>query len=142
MGLFANNESLSSALTEFYGTVGTRLKFFQQAQRDVDRYLATRFSVFDYVDPDENQLSDIIGDLLNPEGKHGQAALFLNLFLSAIDPKLVYLKTPVRILRELPTIDVPIWPGMTTEHLMCGALILRSLISASVKPFTANFAAL
>jgi len=30
---------------------------------------------------------------------------------------------------------------MTTEHLMCGALILRSVISASVKPLTANFAA-
>ena len=103
MGLLADNESLNSALTEFYGTVATRLKFFQQAQRDVDLYLATRFSVFDYVDPDENQLSDIIGDLLNPEGKHGQADLFLNLFLSAIDPKLVYLKTPVKVLREDPT---------------------------------------
>ena len=34
------------------------------------------------------------------------------------------------------------WPGITTEHLMCGALSLRSLISASVKPFTANLAAL
>jgi len=30
---------------------------------------------------------------------------------------------------------------MTTEHLICGALIRRSVISASVKPFTANFAA-
>ena len=38
-------------------------------------------------------------------------------------------------------IGVPMCPGMTTEHLMCGALTLRSLISASVKPFTANFAA-
>src|SRR5437660_6359365 len=37
--------------------------------------------------------------------------------------------------------EVPIWPGMTTEHLMCGALIRRSVISASVNPLTANFAA-
>ena len=45
------------------------------------------------------------------------------------------------ILRELETIDVPMCPGMTTEHLMCGAFTRRSVISASVKPFTANFAA-
>ena len=38
--------------------------------------------------------------------------------------------------------DVPMWPGMTTERLRCGALIRKSVISASVKPFTANFAAL
>ena len=37
---------------------------------------------------------------------------------------------------------VPMWPGMTTDTLMCGALSLKSLISASLKPFTANFAAL
>ena len=45
-------------------------------------------------------------------------------------------------LRELVTIEVPMWPGMTTEHLMCGAFMRRSVCSASVKPFTANLAAL
>ena len=34
------------------------------------------------------------------------------------------------------------WPGITTEALRCGAFSLKSLTSASVKPFTANFAAL
>src|SRR6202008_2395856 len=48
---------------------------------------------------------------------------------------------PFRIFREFVGMSVPIWPGMTTEHLMCGALMPRSVISASVKPFTANFAA-
>jgi hypothetical protein len=33
----------------------------------------------------------------------------------------------------LGRIEIPIWPGMTTEHLMCGALIRRSVISASAK---------
>ena len=37
-------------------------------------------------------------------------------------------------LRELETIEVPIWPGITTEHLMCGAFRRRSLIRASVNP--------
>jgi len=48
---------------------------------------------------------------------------------------------PAWILRELVTIEVPIWPGITTEHLMCGAFRRRSACSASLKPFTANFAA-
>src|SRR5438445_7568735 len=50
-------------------------------------------------------------------------------------------RSPLWILRVLARIEVPIWPGMTTEHLMCGALIRRSVISASVNPLTANFAA-
>ena len=55
---------------------------------------------------------------------------------------MVSVSSPNWILRELATIDVPMCPGMTTEHLMCGAFTRRSVISASVKPFTANFAAL
>ena len=31
--------------------------------------------------------------------------------------------------------------GLICEHRICGALIRRSVISASVNPFTANFAA-
>src|SRR6516162_4322975 len=50
-------------------------------------------------------------------------------------------RSPLWILRVLARIEVPIWPGITTEHLMCGALIRRSVISASVNPLTANFAA-
>ncbi len=47
-----------------------------------------------------------------------------------------------RILAELATMEVPMWPGMTTATRTCGACRRRSVISASVKPFTANFAAL
>jgi hypothetical protein len=49
---------------------------------------------------------------------------------------------PLRIFREFPLMSVPMRPGMTTEHLMCGAFNERSVIRASLKPFTANFAAL
>ena len=43
---------------------------------------------------------------------------------------------------ELNTIDVPMWPGITTDAFTCGALTRRSTTSASVNPFTANLAAL
>ncbi len=54
----------------------------------------------------------------------------------------VSVSEPARTLRELATMSVPMWPGMTTEHFRCGALTFRSLTRASVKPFTANLAAL
>ena len=47
-----------------------------------------------------------------------------------------------RIRAELMMIEVPMWPGITTDTLTCGAFTRKSLISASLKPFTANFAEL
>jgi hypothetical protein len=43
---------------------------------------------------------------------------------------------------EFATICVPMCPGITTLHFTWGALSRRSVMSASVKPFTANLAAL
>ena len=43
---------------------------------------------------------------------------------------------------ELIAIDVPMWPGITTDARSVGAFIRKSVIRASVKPLTANFAAL
>jgi hypothetical protein len=45
-------------------------------------------------------------------------------------------------LRLLATIDVPMWPGMTSATLTCGACTRRSSIKASENPFTANLAEL
>ena len=45
-------------------------------------------------------------------------------------------------LPELMMIDVPMWPGMTTDARRCGALTAKSVMSASVKPRTANLAEL
>ena len=41
---------------------------------------------------------------------------------------------------ELITMEVPMWPGMTTDARRCGALRAKSVMSASVKPLTANLA--
>ena len=43
---------------------------------------------------------------------------------------------------ELMAMEVPMWPGITTETLTWGALRAKSVISASLNPFTANLAAL
>ena len=49
---------------------------------ELDRELAHRFNVFDYLRDDELGLSRIIADLLDPKASHGQGTLFLQTLLS------------------------------------------------------------
>jgi len=48
--------------------------------------LGTGFSVFDWIKPGENTLSDMVRDLLDPEGIHGQRSIFLRLALDYLIP--------------------------------------------------------
>ena len=50
-------------------------------ESELDRNLAQRFSVLDYLRVDESGLSRIIADLLNPKASHGQGTLFLQKLL-------------------------------------------------------------
>ena len=50
--------------------------------RELDRKLAHRFNILDYLRDDEVGLSLIIADLLNPKASHGQGLLFLQTLLS------------------------------------------------------------
>jgi hypothetical protein len=50
----------------------------------LDERLATGFNVFDLIKPDENKLSDVLADLLDPKGTHGQGDLFLRLFFEQL----------------------------------------------------------
>jgi hypothetical protein len=76
--------SESPALRSFFGSLGHRLRVLKEIRAPLDRYLAPRFSVFDYIEPDEVGLSRIIADLLQPAGKHGQGDRFLRAFLDLI----------------------------------------------------------
>lgn len=51
---------------------------------EFNRIHAPKFNPFDYIRPDENPLSDILADLLNPNGHHGQGDRFLRHFLKRI----------------------------------------------------------
>ena len=65
------------ALERFFVELGPRLETARTLERELDRQLARRFSVFDYLRTDELGLSKMIGDLLDPAGSHGQGAAFL-----------------------------------------------------------------
>jgi hypothetical protein len=73
--IFRTPKDLATALSEFSGTVATRIADFQNERKKADLYEATGFTVFDYLDSDENRISDVICDLLDPSGKHGRGEI-------------------------------------------------------------------
>ena len=67
---------------QFFAELLPRLQTARNLNRALDRTLAHRFNVFDYLRYDELGLSRVIADLLDPEAQHGQGTLFLSAFLS------------------------------------------------------------
>jgi hypothetical protein len=109
-------------LKRFFFSIRSRVAIAQEEQQQLDRKKATRFNVFDLIQPDENKLSDILRDLLDPNGDHGQEDLFLALLFKQLgisaDPKLMKGVTVYReasthgILKYLRRMDVLIEAGM------------------------------
>jgi hypothetical protein len=78
---------LESQVAHFFADLQFRLEIAHTSKRHLDRYLASDFDVFRYILPDENRLSDILADLLKPNGLHGQGDLFLREFLKVVGTK-------------------------------------------------------
>ena len=68
-------------LSSLFASLGTVVDIANQAQADLDRTAATKFSIFDYFHEKETDLSRIFAGLLEPTGGHGQGDRFLSLFL-------------------------------------------------------------
>ena len=75
----------------FFAELAPRLDIARVLERELDRELAHRFNVFDYLRHDSEQervpelkLSRIIADLLNHKARHGQGTLFFRAFLDAV----------------------------------------------------------
>ena len=69
----------------FFAELAPRLKTAKQLDAELDRHLARRFNVFDYLRTDELGLSRVIADLLDPRATHGQGELILETLLERID---------------------------------------------------------
>ncbi|HEX3797904.1 MAG TPA: PD-(D/E)XK nuclease family protein [Verrucomicrobiae bacterium] len=91
----------------FFSAVGIRVENERKRKEKIDLRKATRFNIFSLIDPDENKLSDILKDLLDPKGTHGQGALFLQLFFKSLqidaDPQLL---VAAKIHRETQTYGI------------------------------------
>ena len=66
---------------EFVVGLKPRLDAARNLERELNRHLAHRFNVMDYVRTDELGLSRLVADLLNPNASHGQGPLFLQALL-------------------------------------------------------------
>jgi hypothetical protein len=94
-------------LGRFFDAIRSRVEMAEKEQRQLDRKEATRFNVFNLIEPDENRLSDVLGSLLDPRGNHGQGDLFLRLLFEMPD-FVSYTKrtTDVRVQREALTYSI------------------------------------
>ena len=68
----------------FFAELRPRLETARALEAELDRHLARRFNVLDYMRTDELGLSRIVADLLNPRGPHGQGKLFLERFVEGL----------------------------------------------------------
>jgi hypothetical protein len=84
--------NINGLRSEYYGKYATevkhfinnlrfRISLFNDYKNELSKFIALDFNVFDYINPNENRLSDILANLLDPMGNHGQGYLFLNTFL-------------------------------------------------------------
>ena len=71
----------------YFSDIQFRMGIYDKAKKEMDIHLASEFNVFEYINPNENGLSDIFADLLDPKGKHGQKDMFLKSFLNIIKQK-------------------------------------------------------
>ena len=71
-------------LDNFFSVLHPKLQNYRETKRYMDRFLSTDFNIFNRIEHKENALSDIIADLLNPAGSHGQQRIFLDAFLRRI----------------------------------------------------------
>lgn len=90
----------------FLSNLKFRFDIFRDTKREMDLHVASDFNVFSYIRPDEDRLSDMIAELLRPNGKHGQGDVFLKEMLNTIGKSASYDAEGVRVVREDPTTHI------------------------------------
>lgn len=98
--MLTKNESASKdEIRCYFDDLNFRINNYLQHKKHINVYLSTDFNVFNIINPDENKISNVVYDLLNTSGTHGQNDLFLNSFLSVIGMSSVSFKK-FKIFRE------------------------------------------
>jgi hypothetical protein len=77
-----------NSIKNFLRRASIKIEAVNEAKRLYGSQIAPDFFIFDYLRDDEMGLSWCLGSLLDPHGKHGQGALFLEQFLLVIDQNL------------------------------------------------------
>lgn len=93
------------------GRVSHQLPLLDAKRAGTELFGAPRLNAFTLVNPNENTLSRIIGDLLDPGGTHGQGAVFLNALLDRSN-RSAPVKRRSGAVRALPVADAAIGAGV------------------------------
>ena len=84
--LYKEKESTCErALENFFTPLLLQYQVAKEVEKEIDRFLASRFNLVDIMDPDENKISDVIALLLRPDGTHAQGNVFLRSFLLRLE---------------------------------------------------------
>lgn len=97
---FCRNEN-KVQIERYFSVLTTKNRILNSSQEKINRYLSEDFNVFNFIQPDENKISDIIADFLRLNGSHGQGDIFLRSFLRRIDKP--YFSSTYKVTREAPT---------------------------------------
>jgi hypothetical protein len=86
MTIVNSSELTERELSQFLARLEERLDLVAEYESRLAQFEAPRFNLFasGFIDPDENKITDILADLLDPKGSHGQGALFCSSFLEAV----------------------------------------------------------
>ena len=98
--------SYQQRLVDFSSVLNQKLRSHREAKRRLDGFLSTDFNVFRVIQPDENRLSNIIADLLDTAGSHGQQRIFLDAFLRLIKQPDLLVRQPLMVVREGATLYI------------------------------------
>jgi hypothetical protein len=97
---------MTEELATFFDALGNVARVAANAQRELDRELATNFSATKLLQPDEKRLSDTIACLLDPAQAHGQGSGFLDLFIEMFKIPCPPDRTRCRVAREQDRLDI------------------------------------
>lgn len=75
---------MSAELESFFSGLSSSLELAARFEAQAARFAAPSFSVFKYILTSEDGVTRILRDLLDPQGDHGQGALFLRVFLARL----------------------------------------------------------
>lgn len=116
------------------------------AQALYSRQLAPKFNTFDYINTNELGLSQILADLLNPKGRHGQEEEFLKLFIDHCLPNITENSKWLSFIEYLEQTKVVIeettWASSTRRrmdiYLECEADSISYGICIENKPYASD----
>lgn len=101
----SEEDNFRKKTSDYFDFVKTFAKIESDHNEELACFNSNKFNYFKYVHVDENLITDIIAEMLDIKGAHGQKELFLNLFLELLLIPLPFNKPPSSITREVRTIQ-------------------------------------